>query len=169
MTIKELATAAIISLCIFTNEVCFAQLSTSDLSIGGVYLNQNFSEVTSVYGNPVSVRTPAGYGKIYSFAKNGTVFDIHVNISNIVKGVKISGNNGLALDSSGIKSGSPLNAVTEYYGNPDRRETSKAENGQDLQVLTYQNFNKGILHELSFYIDSATGQVVTIHFDEYYG
>jgi len=169
MTIRNLAAAAIISLCIFTNKVCFAQLSTSDLSIGGVRLNQNFSEVKSIYGDPVSVRTPAGYGKIYSFAKNGTVFDVHVNRSNVVKGVKISGNNGLVLDPSGIKSGSPLNAVTEYYGNPDRREASKAENGQELLILTYQNLNKGILNELSFYIDSASGQVVTIHFDEYYG
>jgi len=169
MTIRKLAVAVIISLCIFTNEVCFAQLSTSDLSIGGVYLNQNFSEVKSIYGNPVSERASAGYGKIYSFAKNGTVFDVHVTKSNVVKGVKISGNNGLSLDTSGIKSGSPLNAVMEYYGNPDRRETSKAENGQVLQVLTYQNLNKGILHELSFYIDSASGQVVMINFGEYYG
>ena len=169
MTFRKLAAAAIISLCIFTNGVCFARLSTSDLSIGGVYLDQNFSEVKSIYGNPVSERVSAGYGKIYSFANNGTVFDVHVTRSNVVKGVKISGNNGLALDSSGIKSGSPLKAVTEYYGNPDRRESAKGENGQELQVLTYQRFNKGILHQLSFYVDSASGQVVTIHFDEYYG
>ena len=169
MTIRKLAAAAIISLCIFTNETCFAQLSTSDLSIGGVHMNQNFSEVTSIYGNPISERASAGYGRVYSFAQNGTVFDVHVTRSNVVKGVRISGNNGLALDSSGIKSGSPLKAVTEYYGNPDRRESAKGENGQPLQVLTYQNLNKGILHELSFYIDDASGQVVMIHFDEYYG
>ena len=169
MTLRKLAAATIISLCIFTNGVCFAQISTSDLSIGGVHMDQNFSEVKSIYGNPVSEKASAGYGKIYSFAKNGTVFDVHVTRSNVVKGVKISGNNGLALDSSGIKSGSPLNAVTKYYGNPDRRETSKAENGKELQVLRYQRLNKGILHELSFYVDSASGQVVMIHFDEYYG
>ena len=169
MTIKRIVAAIFISLFIFTNEVCFARISMSDLSIGGVYLNQNFSEVISIYGRPVNERIPAGYGKIYSFAKNGTVFDVHVTRSNIVKGVKVAGNNGLALDSSGIKFGSSLNSLMKYYGNPDNSSTYKAKNGRIVHVLSYHIRNKGTTQELAFWIDNASGQVVMIDFDEFYG
>ena len=169
MGIRKLIAALIISLFIFSNEVCFARISMSDLSIGGVYLNQNFSEVISIYGRPISERIPAGYGKTYSFAKNGTIFDVHVTRSNVVKGVKVAGNNGLALDSSGIKFGSSLKSVMNYYGNPDHSDTFKANDGQIYHVLTYRISNKGTTQELSFYIASAYGQVVMINFDEYYG
>ena len=169
MNIRKLVVAAVLSLFMVTNEVCFAQILKSDLSIGGVYLNQNFSEVKAVYGNPVSERKPAGYGTTYSFAKNGTVFDVHVNRSNVIKGVRISGNNGLALDSSGIKFGSSLSAVLEYYGDPDRTESRKDNNGQILRVVTYRIADKGVAQELSFYVDDASGQVKMIYFDEFYG
>ncbi len=169
MNIRKLVFAVVLSLLMVTNEVCFAQIMKSDLSIGGVYLNQNFSDVKAMYGNPVSERKPAGYGTTYSFANNGTVFDVHVNRSNVVKGVRISGNNGLALDSSGIKFGSSLSTVLEYYGNPDRIESRKENSGQILRVVTYRITDKGITQELSFYIDDASGQVEMIYFDEFYG
>lgn len=169
MNIRKLITAVIISLFIFTNEVCFARISMSDLSIGGVYLNQNFSEVISIYGNPISERYPAGYGKTYSFANNGSIFDVHVDRTNTVKGVRIAGNNGLALDSSGIKFGSSLNTVIHYYGNPDHSNTFKAKNGRIVHVLSYNIRNRGTTQELSFWIDNASGQVVMIDFDEFYG
>ncbi len=169
MTIRKLAIAFILSLFIFTNEVCFARVSISDLSIGGVYLNQNFSEVISIYGRPTSEQIPAGYGKIYSFARGASIFDIHVTRDNIVKGVKVAGNNGLALDSSGIKFGSSLKSVINYYGNPDYTTTFKANNGQIYHVLAYRNSNRGTTQELTFYIDSAYGVVFMISFDEYYG
>ena len=56
-----------------------------------------------------------------------------------------------------------------YYGNPDRSDTFKANNGQIYHVLTYRISNKGTTQELSFYIDSDSGQVFMINFDEYYG
>lgn len=148
---------------------CFARISISDLSIGGVYLNQNFSEVLSIYGPPVSERTPAGFGKIYSFARGATVFDIHVTRTNVVKGVTIFGNNGLALDSSGIKYGSTLDDVIKYYGYPDQNHIFTAENGKDIRVLQYFIRNQGITQKLQFYIDKASRQVEMFYYDEFYG
>ena len=169
MKIRKLMAIAILSLFIFTTEVCFAQISISDLSIGGVYLNQNFSDVISIYGNPISERYPAGYGKIYSFARNDSLFDVHVSRTNVVKGVTVGGNNGLAVDTSGIKFGSSLNDVINYYGNPNRSNIFKANNGQIYQVLIYRIVNQSITQEMKFYIENASGRVIMMEFDEFYG
>ena len=169
MTIRKLVVAVILSLFVFTSDACFARISTSDLSIGGVYLNQNFSDVISIYGQPLSERYPAGYGKIYSFARGASLFDIHVTRTNVVKGVTVLGNNGLALDTSGIKYGSTLNNVIQYYGYPDHSSTFKADNGQIILVLNYFIRNQSVTQELAFYIDKASGRVEMFCFDEYYG
>ena len=169
MPIRKLVVAVILSLLMFTDAVCFARISISDLSIGGVYLNQNFSEVISIYGWPISERIPAGYGKIYSFARGASIFDIHVTRTNIVKGVTVAGNNGLALDSSGIKYGSSLDEVINYYGYPDQSNTFKADSGKIILVLQYFIRNQSVTQKLQFYINTASKQVEMFYFDEFYG
>ncbi len=165
MSIRQLMVAVVICLSMFINGVCFARISVSDLSIGGVYLNQNFSDVISIYGKPVRESIPAGYGKIYSFSRGESIFDIHVTRDNVVKGVTICGNNGLALDSSGIRYGSSLNDVIKYYGYPDQT-TSLYDNR--LHVLTYRITNQSVTQELWIYI-GINGTVTIISYDEFYG
>lgn len=165
MSIRKLMLAVVICLSMFTSGVCFARISVSDLSIGGVYLNQKFSDVISIYGKPVRERIPAGYGKIYSFARGASIFDIHVTRDNVVKGVTICGNNGLAMDSSGIQYGSSLNDVIKYYGYPD--QTTSLNNNTGL-VLEYYIRNQGVTQELLFYI-GYYGTVTIITYDEVYG
>ena len=88
MNIRKLVFAVVLSLLMVTNEVCFAQIMKSDLSIAGVYLNQNFSDVKAMYGNPVSERKPAGYGTTYSFAKNLYVLLWRTPLSHLQKTVR---------------------------------------------------------------------------------
>lgn len=147
---------------------CFAQITDSDLSIAGVYYGQNFSEVKAVYGNPVKSRKIIGSGAMeYSFASNGTCFDVITDSKSVtVKGVSVSGNNGLATK-AGIKVGTSMNQVIELYGQPDTMREYKREDGSPGISIEYKIPTAALSGKLlGFTFDSAK-TVTSIWFRQY--
>ena len=102
-----------------------ATISETSIAAGGVYPGQPFSEVISIYGNPVKAGDLMGGhpgGRIYSFSKNETTFDIWANSK--VLWITVKGNNGISTP-DGIHVGSTVAEVIKAYGEPDFRQSSK--------------------------------------------
>ena len=169
MKLKNWIAASLLLLAITASVPCFAQITESDLSIAGVYFGQNFSEVKAVYGNPVKSRKVIGSGVMeYSFASNGTRFDVTTDSKSItVRGVVVSGNNGLATK-AGIKVGMSMNRVIELYGQPDSTHEYKREDGSPGISIVYKIPPAGLSGKLlGFTFDSAK-TVTSIGFRQFF-
>ena len=136
MRLKKLLVSSLTTLVIAVSLPCFAQIPSSIMIIGGLYIGQNFSEVISVYGKPVAEKVPAGRGKMYTFTKNGTEFNVRI-LNDKVSEVDVFKVNGPSTI-SGIRIGSTPEEVTKTYGKPDEiriemaRELKKSQEEREL-------------------------------------
>ena len=158
MKLKKLVTSSLATLAIAVSVPCFAQIPSSIMMIGGLYIGQSFSEVVSVYGKPVAEREPAGRGMMYTFAKNGTTLNVRI-VSDKVSEVTVNETNGPSTI-SGIKIGSTLEEVKKTYGNPDE----EGRFGDDY-VMDYKcKKNDEYTWILSFTVKN--GKVIRLSLDE---
>lgn len=158
MKLKKLLAASLTALAITVSVPCFAQIPSSIMIIGGLYIGQNFSEVVSVYGKPVAEREPAGRGMMYTFTKNGASFDVRI-CNDKVSEVAVNQINGPSTI-SGIRIGSTLEEVKKTYGKPD----TENKFGDDYVVEYTSKKNDDFTLILSFTLKN--GKVIQLGLDE---
>ncbi|MBR4907997.1 MAG: DUF4309 domain-containing protein [Acidaminococcaceae bacterium] len=158
MKVKKLLAASLTALAISVSVPCFAQIPSSIMIIGGLYIGQSFSEVISVYGKPVAEREPAGRGMMYTFTKNGASFDVRI-CNDKVSEVAVNQINGPSTI-SGIKIGSTPEEVTKTYGKPDVEEKFG-----DEYVMSY---NSKVSNEFTWILSFVVknGKVIRLGLDE---
>lgn len=158
MRLKKLLVSSLTTLVIAVSLPCFAQIPSSIMIIGGLYIGQNFSEVISVYGKPVAEKVPAGRGKMYTFTKNGTEFNVRI-LNDKVSEVDVFKVNGPSTI-SGIRIGSTPEEVTKTYGKPDEEDKFG-----DEYVMSYKSkASDEFTRILSFVVKN--GKVVRLGLDE---
>ena len=167
MNIKKLFMSAMVLAITLETATCFAQISKSDLNIGGIYYGQPWSEVIATYGQPVrrEQRPPAGKNNIFAYSN----FEFLANpINNEYVYEVFIKDNCTFTTKAGIGIGSTLAEVQAAYGQPDKRT-----NGS-LICLTYgtgwEPYDCGngrsmdIQPELVFYLNATSGKVINIRF-----
>ena len=143
------------------NVTNISHITNERLSAGNIYLGQNFKEVIAMYGLPMKERPAAGTGSIFSFGKNGEIFDIRVSKKSFVEGICIEGNSGIKTR-DGIGINSNLKDVYITYGKPDDEKINYNNNHQ----ITYSiQPSPNCVRELSFEVKSNL--VVAIWINEY--
>ena len=158
MKVKKLLAASLTALAITVSVPCFAQIPSSIMIIGGLYIGQSFSEVVSVYGKPVAEKEPAGRGMMYTFAKNGTTFDVRI-CNDKVSEIDVFKSNGPSTI-SGIRIGSTLNEVKNTYGKPD----TEGKFGDDYVIEYTGKKDNDFTLILSFTLKN--GKVIRLGLDE---
>ena len=158
MKVKKLLAASLTALAITVSVPCFAQIPSSIMIIGGLYIGQSFSEVVSVYGKPVAEKEPAGRGMMYTFAKNGTSFDVRICNDKVSEVDVFKGNGPSTI--SGIRIGSTLNEVKNTYGKPD----TEGKFGDDYVIEYTGKKDNDFTLILSFTLKN--GKVIRLGLDE---
>ena len=156
MNAKKLVTSAIMTLLVMTSASAFAQISKSELNIGGIYYGQPFSEVVSRFGEPMQrVSTyPKGFAAIYRNNFNVTSSE---NRNGIVVGVSV--NTGSTLRArTGVGLGSSVSDIKASYGEPDKIESISG----DSTLYTYLTDNSE--GSLVFGVSNSTGVVNSFGF-----
>ena len=74
MNIRKLFMSAIVTAMMLVTTTCFAQISVSELNIGGVYIGQPVSEVIDRFGEPSSKGT-SNTGEAYFWLARGSISD----------------------------------------------------------------------------------------------
>ena len=168
MNIKNLFMSVMVLAMTLGTADCFAQVSKSDLNIGGIYYGQPWSEVIATYGQPVrrEKRPPAGHNNIFSYSN----FEFIANPAKneYVDSVLIKDNCTFATK-AGIHIGSTLAEVKAAYGEPDY-----SYGGKNVMVLEYgtgwesveldNEFSMDFEPRLAFSFDSAAQSVKSIYF-----
>ena len=147
MKMKTLVASAVLVLALAMSATGFAQISKSDLNIGGFYYGQPWSEVINRLGQPVKVERRPPVGHHYTF-QNGERFFFRLNNSDRV----IAMNGDMASKGgtkAGIKIGSSFDDVISVYGEPDY----VSHNGRMLGYEAEKKF----------------GPMLCIYFDKVYG
>lgn len=158
MKLRKLLASSLTALAITVSVPCFAEIPSSIMIIGGLYIGQSFSEVVSVYGKPVAESEPAGRGRMYTFTKNGTELNVRI-VSDKVSEVDVFKVNGPSTI-SGIRIGSTPEEVTKTYGKPDEEEKFG-----DEYVMSYKSkVSNEFTRILSFVVKN--GKVVRLGLDE---
>ena len=138
-----------------------AQITNESFSVGNVYLGQNFKEVIAMYGLPLKESPAAGTGSIFSFCKNGKIFDVRVSKQSSVEGIRIEGDSGIkTVDGIGINSS--LKDVYITYGKPDKERFNY--NNNYLAIYSIQPSPNSVW-ELSF--ETKSNLVVAILINDY--
>jgi hypothetical protein len=177
MNIKKFAGSAVTALAIMATATCFAQISKSDLNIGGIYYKESLSDVTAVYGQPIGKeRTPpAGFAYVYRHG-NSTFTVSPWGENGYVCGVQVKDNCPLGTK-AGIRIGSTQAEIQAVYGRPDKIEYE----GRNLYYSTGREsidhgdgYSSDIEPMLIFRLDRAGGRVIAFwftvmdYFDERY-
>ena len=158
MKLKKLLATSLTALAITVSVPCFAQIPSSIMIIGGLYIGQSFSEVVSVYGKPVAEMGPAGRGMMYTFTKSGKTLNVRI-VNDKVSEVTVNQMNGPSTI-SGIRIGSTLDEIKNTYGNPD--EVNKF--GDETVVDYKSKINDDFTLILSFTLKN--GKVIRLGLDE---
>ncbi len=159
MNIRKLFMSAIVTAMMLVTTTCFAQISVSELNIGGVYIGQPVSEVIDRFGEPSSQGT-SNTGEAYFWLARGSISDYRliVQSSSDRSGyvvVASSGVGGDLLTKAGIGAGASLAAIKAKYGEPD--EISGHKGMRQVKYLAGD-------FQLSFYLDPNTETVRTFGF-----
>jgi len=119
MNIKQAATSAITALLVMTSMSAFAQISVSDLNIGGIYYGQPLSDVIRRLGQP-EWRKP----NFIKFRYQTTnVFITPSEAQTTVAAAEFAAPNPNIKTKAGIGRGSTLADVKPAYGEPDEVST----------------------------------------------
>ena len=123
MNIRKLFLSAIMLAMMMVTATCFAQISVSELNIGGVYIGQPITEVFDRFGEPSEIG-PSNTGEAYFWLASGSNYNYKLivqsssNRSGYVV-VASSGVGGNLLTKAGIGAGASLTSVKAIYGEPD--------------------------------------------------
>ena len=119
MNIRNLIMSAIVTAMTLVTATCFAQISTDDLLIGGLYPGQPWSEVVDMYGQPswTQVQPTKEMAYIYDSIKGGQVLLQKENER--VTFIAITSNK-LMSTVRGICLGATKAEVLNSYGMPDK-------------------------------------------------
>ncbi len=108
---KKFFTAAILTASILLN-TCFA-MTRADFSLGGLTLDNNYSEVIRMYGEPTS--KPGGWAQLVSdVIKYGDDVEIGF-LGKKIRYIVTTANNGWKTP-AGVYVGMPISKVIEIYG-----------------------------------------------------
>lgn len=163
MNLKKLVTSAIMALLIMASASAFAQISKSDLDIGGIYYGMPYSDFIAKFGQPIGKqpRAPKGYNYIFRYG-NSTFVANFVGKNKYVNTLGVENNCPLSTK-SGIHIGSTQADIQAAYGVPDDIQ-SEGRNlhyraGRESYELGNGNSCDAIL-ELIFRLDKAGGKVI---------
>ena len=162
MNIKKLIAPAVTVLAVMAATTCFAQISKSELNIGGIYYGQPWPDFIATYGQPIrkDKRPPAGYNNVFRYG-NFEFIANPMGKDNYVCEV-LARNNCAFATKAGIHIGSTSAEVQAAYGMPDRTFDS----GRFLEYFTgWESYDIGdgnsmdIQPELSFNFYRPGGRV----------
>ena len=159
MNIRKLFMSAIVTVMMLATATCFAQISVSELNIGGVYIGQPVSEVFDRFGEPsevMSFRERESYFWLVSGSKY--TYRLIVQSSSDRSGYVVVASSGDGSDlrtKAGIGSGASLASVKAIYGEPDEISWHKGMKQNKYLAGDYQ---------MSFYLDGDTETVKTFGF-----
>ena len=128
MNIKKLAVMGIATLAMTISATGFAQISKSDLNIGGIYYGMPLSEMYRKFGQP-EWRKPNFIKFTYQSAN---IFITPSESQKAVIAVSIAGGDHNLKTKSGIGRGSTLEDVKVAYGEPDETSTISVSYFTDL-------------------------------------
>ena len=167
MNIKKLIASAVTALALMTTATCFAQISKSDMNIGGIYYKESLADVTAVYGQPIGKEKtpPAGYAYVFRYG-NSTFTVSPWGENGYVCGVKVKDNCQLSTK-AGIHIGSTQAEIQAAYGTPDEIQYE----GRNLNYSTGREsidhgdgYSSDIEPMLMFRLDRAGGRVIGFWF-----
>ena len=138
MKIKNVVLFFVVCATMLLNSFCFAEVSTYDLEIGGIYYNQPMADIVSRYGDSIKTenRAPAGYN--FTFLVDGSEILISPSSNQFVLSANIKDNSKL-LTNRGIGLGHSLKELIEAYGRPD---VSKENSFEKTFNVIYYTENK---------------------------
>ena len=159
MNIRKLFLSAIMLAMMIVTATCFAQISVSELNIGGVYIGQPITEVFDRFGEPSEIG-PSNTGEAYFWFVSGSNYNymLIVQSSSDRSGyvvVASSGVGGNLLTKAGIGAGASLTSVKAIYGEPDEISWHKGMKQNKYLAGDYQ---------MSFYLNADTETVKTFGF-----
>ena len=138
---------------------CYAQISESDLNIGGIYYGQTMEDVVKKLGQPVRRESTPPAGSAPIFRCGNSEIMVRSN-ANGVFAVFIRQGNDL-FTAGGIGIGSSYDEVIKVYGKPDSESVNRIEyyvpKGKTarLELIFFINSNR-IVNGMSFdYWDPA--------------
>ena len=115
MNIKKLFLSAMVLAVILETAACFAQISKSDLNIGGIYYGQPLSELVRMLGQP-EWRKPNFIKFRYGSAN---IFITPSDSQTTVVAATITGGDNDLKSKAGIGRGATLDEIKAVYGEPD--------------------------------------------------
>ena len=117
MNIRKLFMSAIVAVMTLASATCFAQISSDDLVIGGMYPGQPWSEVINMYGQPSMTQiTREGITEYIFRNTNKGSFELHKENERITH---IGVVNKIMSTARGIRNGASKQEIINAYGQPD--------------------------------------------------
>ena len=166
MNIKKLFISTIVTVMMLTTVTCFAQISKSDLNIGGIYYGQPWSDFIAKYGQPIRKEPRAGKGYNYVFRYGSIEFTAN-QYGDYVGTVFVKDNDTLATK-AGIHVGSSLSEIQTAYGQPDRTLNGSLislEYGTGWESYDCGNgYSMDIQPKLVFFLNATSKKVINIRF-----
>ena len=130
---KKFFAVAILLAAIVPN-VCFA-MKLSDFSLGGLNLNNTYSDVIKIYGEPTS--KPGGWAQLVSnVIKYGDDVEIGF-LGEKIRYIVTTANNGWKT-LAGVYVGMPINQVIAIYGNDFTSQTREIPLNPDEKYFYYK-------------------------------
>ena len=166
MNIRKLFMSALVLTMTLATATCFAQISKSDLNIGGIYYGQPWSDFIAKYGQPIRKEPRAGKGYNYVFRYGSIEFTAN-QYGDYVGEVFVKDNDTLATK-AGIRVGSSLSEIQTAYGQPDRTSNGSLislEYGTGWESYDCGNgYSMDIQPKLVFFLNATSKKVINIRF-----
>lgn len=166
MKIANLFGAVLISVLLLTSGICQANMTCSEMFLGGFTVNSRLSEFLKTYGEP-PIKYDLGdqiYKVIYG---NSVMLDCSLaffrNEGNVVS-IHITANNGWRTP-AGISVGTNISKVFELYGQPDYSKSNATKTVCVYYPSDYVNFKGESIPEFGFFIkfDNDSGKILEMY------
>lgn len=129
--------------------VAFAKISDNQISVGGIYLEQDISKVNAIYGKP-KVNTYNNYA-VYGYLKDGCAIDVGC-VNNKVVSIYVTSflgyyreDNKKIATCDGIAIGSTEDELLKIYGNPDDIFYPQNQNDGPVTLSYYSSGTKNMV------------------------
>ena len=165
MNIRKLITSAVITVMTLATATCFAQISKSDLNIGGMYYGQPIQEVINRFGQPIRKEPRPPVGQFFVFQDGDSTFRVRPLRNNIVGEVIINKDSRFATK-GGIRIGSSLSDIINTYGQPDftTNNDTYIYYSTGWETVGDGEHSSNIEYLLQFILDNTGGNVTHISF-----
>ena len=148
---KKKMAAYLTGLMMMSSATAFAAIPSADIALGGVHPGMSVDEAVAVYGQ-------ATYRGDDAYFQNGVKADLDDFNRNLIEELKIARPGTGVATPAGIAIGSPENAITEAYGQPDKMEYDDGKN----EYTYYASDSR-----MKLKIEAMNGSVVKIKCDLY--